>query len=52
MAADKEAVGLSRVHVYMNLSVSCPYEITVYSVLEHINTVGMHTISRQFIPLI
>ena len=35
-----------------NLSVSCPYEIIVYSVLKHINTARMHTISRQFIPLI
>ena len=34
------------------LSVSCPYEIIVYSVLKHINTARMHTISRQFIPLI
>ena len=33
-----------------NLSVSCPYEIIVYS--KHINTARMHTISRQFIPLI
>ena len=28
-----------------NLSVSCPYEIIVYSVLKHINTTRMHTIS-------
>ena len=35
-----------------NLSVSCPYEIIVYSVLKHINTARMHTSSRQFIPLI
>ena len=35
-----------------NLSVSCPYEIIVYSVLKHINTARMHTISWQFIPLI
>ncbi len=34
-----------------NLSVSCPYEIIVYSVLKHINTARMHTISQQFIPL-
>ena len=51
MAADKEAVGLPRVHVW-NLSVSCPYEIIVYSVLKLINTAKMHTISRQFIPII
>ena len=43
MAADMEAVGLSRVHMY---------EISVYSVLKHINTARMHTISRKFIPLI
>ena len=49
MAADKEAVGLSRVHIP---SVSCPYEIIVYSVLKHIHTARMHTVSRQFIPLI
>ena len=35
-----------------NLSVSCPYEKIVYSVLKHINTTRVHTISRQFIPLI
>ena len=29
----------------MNLSVSCPYEIIVYSVLKRINTTRMHTIS-------
>ena len=50
MAADKEAFGLSRV-TCTNLSVSCPYEIIVYSVIKHINTARMHTISRQFIPL-
>ena len=44
MAVDKEAVGLSRVHMYES-SVSCPYEIIVYSVLRHINTTRMHTIS-------
>ena len=35
-----------------NLSVSYLYEIIVYSVLKHINTARMRTISRQFIPLI
>ena len=43
MATDKEAVSLSRVHMY--LSVSCPYEILVYSVLKHVNTTRIHTIS-------
>ena len=41
MAADKEAI-----HRLKTLSVSCPYEIIVYSVLTHINTPRMHTISR------
>ena len=50
MTADKEAVGLQRVH--MNLSESCPHEILVYYVLKHSNTARMNTISRQFIPLI
>ena len=50
MAADKEAVGLSRVHMYE--SKITHYEIIVYSVLKHIYTARMHTISRQFIPLI
>ena len=36
----------------MNLSVYCPYEIIVYSALKHINIARMHTISREFIPLI
>ena len=35
-----------------NLSVSCPYEIIVHSVLKHINTTRIHTIIWQFIPLI
>ena len=47
MAADKEAVGLSRVNMPTNLSVSCPYEVIIYSVPKHINTARMHTISRQ-----
>ena len=51
MAADKEAVGLSRVHMYESKCI-LPYEIIVYSVLRHINTARMHTISRQFIPLV
>ena len=38
----KEAVGVSRVHMY---GVSCPYEIMIYSVHKHINTTRMHTIS-------
>ena len=53
MAEDKEAVGFkSRVHIYicMNLSVSCSYEMIVYTVLKHINTIRMHTINGQFIP--
>ena len=41
-----------REFICTNLSVSCPYEIIVYYVLKHINTARMHTISRQFIPLI
>ena len=36
MAADKEAVVLSRVHACTNLCVSCPHEVIVYSVLKHI----------------
>ena len=36
MAADKEAVGLSRVHMYESKCI-LPYEIIVYSVLKHIN---------------
>ena len=35
-----------------NVSVSCPYEIIVYSVHKDINTAIMHIISQQFIPLI
>ena len=35
-----------------NISVTCPWEIIAYSVLKHINTARMHTITRQFIPLI
>ena len=39
MAADKEEIGLSRVHMYhSNLSEARPYKIFVYSVLECINT--------------
>ena len=30
----------------MNLSISCPYEVIVYSVRKHSNTARMHTISR------
>ncbi len=37
---------------WTNLRVSCPYERIIYSVLKHINTTRMHTISWQFIPLI
>ena len=51
MAADKDALAY-RESTCTNLSVSCPYEIIIYSVLKHINTARMHTISRQFIPLI
>ena len=36
----------------MNLYVSSPYEIIVYSVLKHITATRMHTISGQFISLI
>ncbi len=35
-----------------NLSVSCLYKIIDYSVLKQNNAARMHTISRQFIPLI
>ena len=49
MAEDMEAVGLSRVHMYES---KYPYEIIVYSVLKHIKTARMHTLSRQLIPLI
>ena len=45
MAADKEAVGLNRDFICTNLSVSCPYEIIVYSVLKHINATRIHAIS-------
>ena len=51
VAADKEAVVLSRVHMYESKCILCPYEILVYSVLIHINTARMHSICRQFIPL-
>ena len=34
MAADKEAVGQSRVHMHES-SIQCPYEIIVYSVFKH-----------------
>ena len=50
MAADKALA--YQESTCTNISVSCPYEIIVYSVLKHINTARMHTISRQFIPLI
>ena len=50
MAADKEAIGLLRVchRAYYSVlirSVSRLYEILVYSVLEHINTTSLYTIS-------
>ena len=50
MAADKESVGLSTAHMYEYKCI-LPGKIIVYSVLKHINTARMHTISRQFIPL-
>ena len=40
MAADKEAINF-------NISVTRFYEIFVYSVPEHINITGMHTISGR-----
>ena len=33
MEEDKDASGLSRVHMYISLSVNRPYEILVYSIL-------------------
>ena len=45
MAADKEAVGLSRVHMNEPKCIlPCLYEIIVYTVLKHINTARIHTI--------
>ena len=41
----KEAVGLSRVHMYYPKS-NLPSQDFAYSVLEHINTTSMHTIRR------
>ena len=52
MAADKEAVDISRVHIHESNCISCPYEIIVYYVVKHIYTTRMPTISWQFIPLI
>ena len=51
MVSDKEAIRLSRVHsCYSNynlpISVSRLYEICVYSVLEHINSISTHTVIR------
>ena len=43
MVADKEAVGLSGVHMYE----SCADEIIIYSVLKHINTTRMQTQSAD-----
>ena len=51
MAADKEAVGLSIVHMYESKYI-LPLRDIVYSALKHVNTARMHTISRQFIPRI
>ena len=44
MAADKEAFGLSRVDMYESKCI-LPLKIIVHSVLEHINTTRMQTIS-------
>ena len=57
MAANKEAITLSRVHSCCCSIVTCHcvtrlYEIFVYSVLGQIDTTIMHTIIRFFIPYI
>ena len=44
MAADKEAVGLSRVHMYESMY--------ILPLRDHCLCGRVHTISRQFIPLI
>ena len=46
MAADKEVIGLSRVHIYTILSITCPHKTLVYSVLayRYINNTIMHPI--------
>ena len=51
MAAEKEPLAY-RESTCTNLSVSCPHYIIVYSVLKHIDTTRMHSISWQCIPLI
>ena len=48
MAADKEAVGLLRVHKIISIYKPCeicPNEIIVYSLLKNTNTTRMHKIS-------
>ena len=53
MVADNTRKTLAyRESTCMNLSVTCPYEIIAYSVLKHIISTRMHTISRQVSPLI
>ena len=51
MSVERETFLLPRVPVYGTiLCVIHAYEISVYSVLECINTTSMHTISRLFTP--
>ena len=45
MVADNTRKTLAYRESTCNLSVSCPYEIIAYSVLKHINTTRIHTIS-------
>ena len=51
MDADKDAVGLPRVHVNES-KYTLPLRDRPTSVLEHISTTRMHTATWQFIPLI
>ena len=47
MAADKEAVGLSRV-LSLNLTVSCPYEIIVHSKFrKYVVVFSPHAVAKQ-----
>ena len=52
IAADKQAVGLSRVHMYESKCILPLRDTCLFCSYKHINTARMHTISRQFIPLI
>ena len=49
MAADKEAVGLSRVHIYEYKCILPLFEIIGYSVLKHIYTT-MAALSAKICP--